>query len=452
MPAARVVAPFVDLDGDGLADVDASGRFVGGDGQPLTVATPFPEAGVTDTAPRDALGRALTAPDATTTLYQYLDLDSTVLAGVTREATAWLDPTKDTALALAWGATALMGPRAMQSRSFAGTNGVVVGTMTYNGFDIANSAALDLLHAFIQLLGAPDADATLGASATLLTQFESPTSSAVAAMLDTSDRGKLHTEAQIPATSTVFDDLVPLIARTLRVPGLAQDLVTALQDPHVRGLAPMLARMMTAADQVDFNHTATAIGDARGAPFFDVLPGLDPITPVDRSKPDADYNRSLLQRIAHLVHDSSGVQYCNKAGAVAVGRTFQKCKLFQINDLALFFALNLASDPVRMDSTRRATTYTKGVVSRAAHRRGAEGPHHRRQQRRWHPVRHDQARRLRAVPDAQGVDPRAVPAARRPGHAAVPDRHHGSDHVPRWRSVHRRARPLDRRVGAAAAQ
>lgn len=356
-----VVPPFVDLDRDGLADVDSDGRFVGADGAAFVPATPFPEAGVADTAPRDALGRALTAPGATTTLYQYVDLDSTVLAGATREAAAWLDPAKDTALGLAWGATALMGPRAMQTRSFANASGAVTGTMTYNGFDLASSAALDLLHSFIQLLGAPDADAVLAATATLLDhdQFESQTSRAVAAMLDTSDRGKLHTEAQVPPTSTVFDDLVPLIARTLRVPGLAQDLVAALHNPHVRGVAPMLARMMTAANQVDFNHTNAPIGSVRGAPNFDVLPGLDPVVPVDRSQPDADYNRSLMQRIAHLVHDASGVPFCNKNGAVALGLTFAKCGLFKIDDLAVFFALNLASDDVRMDTSRRATTYNK---------------------------------------------------------------------------------------------
>jgi len=354
-----LVAPFVDLDRDGLADIDAGGRFVGADGQALTVATPFPEAGVPDTAPRDALGRALTAPGAATTLYQYMDLDGTVLAGATREAAAWLDPAKDTALGLAWGATALMGPRAMQTRSFTDASGAVIGMMTYNGFDTAHSAALDLLHSFVQLVGGPEPDATLAAAATLLNQFESQTSRAVGAMLDASDRGKLHAEAQVPPTSTVFDDLVPVVARTLRVPGLAQDLVAALKDPHVRGLAPMIARMMTAADQVDFNHTNAAIDGARGAPDFDVLPALNPAVPVDRTQPDADYNRSLMQRISHLVHDSNHVQFCNKDGAVALGRTFAKCKLFQIDDLSLFFALNLASDGVRMDATRRATTYNK---------------------------------------------------------------------------------------------
>jgi hypothetical protein len=354
-----LVAPFVDLDHDGLADVDAAGRFVGSDGQALAAPTPFPEAGVADTAPRDALGRALTAPGATTTLYQYLDLDSTVLAGATREAVPWLDPDKDTALGLAWGATALMGPRTMQSKSFASASGGATNTIMYNGFDLGNSAALDLLHAFIQLLGAPDADATVASAATLLRLFESPTSRAVAAMLDASDRGKQHAEAQLPQASTVFDDLAPLVARTLRVPGLAEDLVAALKDPHVQGVAPMLAQMMSAANQVDFNHTNAAIGSARGAPDFDVLPGLDPIVPVDRAQPDADYNRSLMQRIAHLVHDASGVQYCNKEGATAGGRTFSKCRLFQIDDLALFFALNLASDDVRMDTNRRATTYNK---------------------------------------------------------------------------------------------
>jgi hypothetical protein len=176
-------------------------------------------------------------------------------------------------------------------------------------------------------------------------------------MLDTSDRGKQHVEAEIPTTSTLYDDLAPIIARTLRVKGLPAALLAALNDPHVQGLAPMIARMMTAKDQVDFDHTNAAIGGARGAPFYDVVGNLDNPTPVDRTQLDSDYNRSLMQRIAHLVHDSSGLSLCNKDNASTFGLTFARCKLFQIPDLAMFFALNMASPEVKMNMARAATTY-----------------------------------------------------------------------------------------------
>jgi hypothetical protein len=354
-----VIAPFVDLDRDGLADVDADGRFVDAQGAALVVPTPFPEPGVTDTAPRDALGRALTAPGAATTLYQYLDLDGTLLAGAAREAPALLDANKDTVLGLVWGAVGLLGPRAMQTRTYRDAAGAVAGAVTYNGFDTTQAAALDLLHAFVQVLGAPNADQILQSAATLLAQHESPASRVIGAMLDASDRGKQHPLAQVPGTSTIYDELAPLLARALRVPGLAQDLVVALENPHVRGLAPMMARLMTATNQIDFNHTNAPFGTARGAPDYDLVASLSSIALVDRTRPDTDYNRSLMQRIAHMVHDSNGARFCNKDGAIALSRTFAKCRLFEIDDLSLLYALNLASDAVRMDATRRATTYSK---------------------------------------------------------------------------------------------
>ncbi|MEO7095961.1 MAG: hypothetical protein ABI175_22055, partial [Polyangiales bacterium] len=59
-------ADVQDKDGDGLADVDAYGRFLSKSGKPLAIGTPFPvpfHAGTEkDTAPRDKLERALVSP------------------------------------------------------------------------------------------------------------------------------------------------------------------------------------------------------------------------------------------------------------------------------------------------------------------------------------------------------------------------------------------------------
>ena len=38
--------------------------------------------------------------------------------------------------------------------------------------------------------------------------------------------------------------------------------------------------------------------------------------PVDRTKPDAGWNRSAFQKFVQLVHDTNGVTACNKQGAV----------------------------------------------------------------------------------------------------------------------------------------
>ncbi len=315
--SGKVQPPFVDMDGDGLADVDAMGHFVDGNGMPIDVASPFPEIGVTDAAPRDPLGRALTAANASTTLYQYLNLDGTVFGGLARETLNLMDPNKDTTLGLVWGMGTLMGPRASKTELYMDSAGGMLGSLTYNGFDTTQSPVLDLAHAFVQLVGDPNADQTFQSTATLLNNYESPTARFIGAMLDASDRGKKHPEAVVPATSVLYDDLMVILNRVLAVPGLTEDLMDALQDNRVKDLAPMIARLMSARNQVDFVRQSTSY------PLVDGGHDLDAIDPVDRTMPDVDYNASLMQRIAHLIHDANGVQFCNKTGDALAGLTIE---------------------------------------------------------------------------------------------------------------------------------
>ncbi len=339
-----VQAPFVDLDGDGLADVNANGQYVDATGNVLSVPSPFPELGAApDATPRDDQGRAL-ATAGGSPLYSFLDLDGTVISGLTHESSSLMDPNKDITLGLVYGLTALLGPRSTQTKMYMDPAGGLMDTLTYNGYDTTQSAALDLIHAFIQLLGDPNADQTFQSAQTLLTQHESETARLIGAMLDASDRGKQHPEAQIPPSSDLYDDLAPIIVRILRVPGLAEDIAASLKDPRSKGFAPMVARLMNSNDQLDFNHD--------NGPNYPLIGNLDNPTPVNRSLHDVDYNRSLMQRIAHLIHDSNGTQFCNKDGATPslLGITLEtdaKCQLFEIDDLALFYVLNMASASAR---------------------------------------------------------------------------------------------------------
>jgi hypothetical protein len=339
-----VQAPFVDMDKDGLADVDAMGHFVDAKGQPLAVPSPFPELGPPDAAPRDSQGRALVAANSTQTLYKYLDLDGTVFGGLAREGLKLMDPAKDTTLGLVWGMGALLGPRASKTQLYMDSAGGMLGSLAYNGFDTTQSPMLDLAHSFVQLLGDPNADSTFQTVSTLLNTYESPTARLVGAMLDASDRGKKHPEAVVPETSVLYDDFMPIVNRILAVKGLPEDLMVALQDPRAKDFAPMVARLMVADNQVDFDHT-----NGTAYPLLQKGNDLDAINPVDRTKPDVDYNRSLMQRIAHLIHDANGTQFCNKEGAnptvLGIGfGPYKKCGLFEIDDLALFYILNMQTD------------------------------------------------------------------------------------------------------------
>ena len=63
-----------------------------------------------------------------------------------------------------------------------------------------------------------------------------------------------------------------------------------------------------------------------------------------------------MQRIAHLIHDANGVKFCNKQGAqsrsVSTFGPYDKCELFEIDDLALFYILNMASANARRRQRR----------------------------------------------------------------------------------------------------
>lgn len=257
-----VTAPFVDMDNDGLADVDAMGHFVDANGQPLSVPSPFPELGPPDSAPRDTQGRALVAASSTQTLYKYLDLDGTVFGGLAREGLSLMDPQKDTTLGLVWGMGALLGPRMSKTQLYMDSAGGMLGSLAYSGFDTTQSPVLDMAHSFVQLLGDPNADQTFQSVATLLNQYESPTARLIGAMLDASDRGKKHPEAVVPETSTLYDDMMPIVNRVLAVPGLPEDLLAALEDQRVQDLAPFIARLMSANNQLDFDRTTNSNGSA----------------------------------------------------------------------------------------------------------------------------------------------------------------------------------------------
>jgi hypothetical protein len=379
----QVLAPFVDVNQDGLADTDAQGRFVDAKGNLITVPSPFPDVGVTDKAPRDNQGRALTAPGVTTTLYKYLDLDGTVIGGLAREALTLMDPKKDTTLGLLWGTSALMGPRATKTEMYMDPMGGMLGALTYSGFDVTQSPLLDLVHAFVQIFDDQNADQTLQVAYALLNQYESQASRLIGAMLDASDTAKKYPTAQVPPTSNLYDDLMVIVNRILAVDGLAEDLMNALDPANsttgfadIKDFAPMVARMMQEKNGIDFSRTGPDY------PLLQAGADLDTVVPVDRTQPDADDNRSLMQRIAHIIHDSNGVLHqlpdgtkysmCNKDGAtvnlsifgisIKVAGPYAPCTLFNIEDLGLFFALNMASQNARdINATNGHNTATPGA-------------------------------------------------------------------------------------------
>jgi hypothetical protein len=351
----KVPAPFVDKDGDGVPDMDGLGRFVTSTGTlapaPFRVDTSLP-----DTAPaRDSNGRALDG--AGQPLYDYVDLDTTVLAALARDSVKLLDSSTDRAFQLAMGATGLLGDRMASAKAYpasaAGADGT--STLPFTGFDTAHAPLLDLLYSFMQVLRDPTTDSTLDLVKILLRDHEGVTSRLVGAALDAKEIGKKHPEAQLEPTSNLYDDLVPLLRQVAYTCGtqvlkpgqpcdggrrwLLEDVMDALADARTRNLPGMLMNYFNYRDVYQLDATTQKVTN----------PGFHQL--VDRTQPDTGTNRSLQQRLFHMINNTNGMKICNKEnacfGVTLMGTDlclahFKTCDLFEVDNGALFYTQSIA--------------------------------------------------------------------------------------------------------------
>ncbi|MFO0574690.1 MAG: hypothetical protein U1A78_11895 [Polyangia bacterium] len=397
---AEVVPPYV-AEPSGLARADSDGYFLDAGGQRIAYVPPLPEPGAAATGARDPLGRALRADGKL--LYAYADLDGSLLAAALAMAPRLLDdapvspggPARDPLFGLLRGAALVAGSRIDSSRQRGGE------TLAYRGFSAADSPLLDLVHGAAQLLrfqpltaGLDLADALRGAR-TLLADptLQGRLARATKALLDAADEARrpAYDGARLPTSSTLYDDLVPIVQRLLAVDNglLAEDVVAALGDEHTRNLGPILAHL---ADERGYffmrpvNSTEGLADLPRPCmpPMSEEVNGLLPCGVLgslgnrpDRGAPDSDAtldwrgprtsdpqnNRSVLQRLLHLVADSNnGRPFCNGRGASVFGglvRFDDACDMFEVTSVARFFLLSLASPALR----DRADTYAKPAAS-----------------------------------------------------------------------------------------
>ena len=342
----KLPAPFVDKDSDGQADINTVGDFITSTGK----AAPMPFVLDKDTdvwkGRRDSLGRALDG--AGKPIFQYLDLDSTLLAALGRDALQIMDHKKDVAMELPLGISALMGPR-----------------KTATQYDTSKSPLLDLLYAVLQTLRDPAIDSTLEAVTTLLQKHEKPAARLVDAMMDAKDRGKKHPEAAILDSSNAWDDLIVVVQKIVNTPGLVESLVKALCDPRTRDLPGMLNNYMKHKDihVLDSANKKVVGADSKAAVFK---------TPVDRSKPDrretSGDNRSIQMRLGHIINNTNGMKMCNKEGACLGIKiaginlciyTFKECELFQVDNGAVLYTKSIAR---QRDSKGNLTNIPKGTI------------------------------------------------------------------------------------------
>jgi hypothetical protein len=359
------VGTFADNDSDGAVDI-VNGRYQFRKTLTETIDAPSPFALAPDeeetAAARDALGRALDRPGGTP-LYRYVDLDKTVLTALARDSVDLFDPGKGTALDLLRGTSALMGGRVEATKTFDSGE-----QLAYRGYDLSQSALLDMLYGYLQILRDPNIYYVLGLGKQLIANHEPQIARLAEAVVVAARKADAHPEAVIPANKALWDDLIhgtcikdpfaepaqrgscgpgfrfsKVLPDILARPGLVLALMDALKRQEVKGLSQHFFHYMTKKDRFPFNPAN-----------INAPPPSAFVTAVDRSQPDDNFNRSIMQRLLHIIADSNGAQMCNKEGArltvhvlgVPVtyplfGGSFPKCDLIEINNLAVFYVQSI---------------------------------------------------------------------------------------------------------------
>jgi hypothetical protein len=340
MAAEGLPPQFVDNDGDGLADADDLGRFIDREGTAFVAPAPFALADqdIDDDWPyRDGAGRAL-VNEGGSALYQYVDLDGSVLAALARDAAALFNPKTGPAINLLQGLGPIAGERTAARRDGNGE------AFEYRGVDGRASPLLDLVYSHLLLLTDSNVYDLIAYVRQLLVDHEARAAELLEAIFEAADIARKFTHAGLEPGSPLFDDLVPVIVDILNVPGLAEDLVGLMQTstsdtdptPLLASIGQRIAEQMQYKDVFGYNGQQQVVGRFR--------------TRVARSQPDTDMNRSVLQRLLHLIASTDGVRLCNKSGArisdpAGVGvtvLTYDRCKLFDIPNLAVFYLQSMA--------------------------------------------------------------------------------------------------------------
>ena len=396
-----IAAPYVLDMASGLPLVDGSGYFLATGGARIPYVSPLPQPGETASGMRDASRRALRSDGKL--LYQYANLDGSLLGAALDDAQRLFDdspavsggPSRDMLFGMLQGAAQLVGKRTQSSKTRDGE------TISFSGFDPSDSTVLDLVYAGAQLLrfqpttaGQDLGDALRGVRTLLANSAnENAFARVTQALLAAADEAKLATydSAKIPADSTLYDDLVPIITRLLAVDDgvLAEDLVAALGDEHVKNLGPITAqladergyffmRQYNATDGLSNLPTACApqmneevngltpcgvVGEFGNKPDRGAADSDQTLDWRGKKTSDAKNNRSVLQRLLHMVADSGRSRpFCNGRLASVFGGLVSfdnECDMFQVDSVGRFFMLSMASPALR----DRSDTYAKQSAS-----------------------------------------------------------------------------------------
>ncbi len=295
-------APFVDQNADGLPDVDALGQFVSSSG----TAPPAPFFAVDAPTQAQAYDASFRSLSAGKLLYGYVDTTHTFTAATMSDLRPLVNPditqNHESLMYMLGGAYVMFGTRdgspSTQKVYTDPTTGQV--TIAYDAFHPEKSPLVDLVYAAGQVLGDPTMDDTLVLTKSLMQNHQGDLARLVGAGLAFKDVANKHAEAVTPPKSVFWDELLDVLVKIEQEPGLLEDVLRSTESSQSTLLGGVLANYMQFKDHMSYDRK-----NLNGPVWdFDTNNNAEMSTKVDRTKPDAGWNRSAFQKFIQLVHDT----------------------------------------------------------------------------------------------------------------------------------------------------
>lgn len=300
----NILGPFIDEDSDNLCDVNEDGHPIDIDGNTIDIP-PYDEAaydiGNTKIL-RDSYGRAITEDGQL--LYEYTDFNKTGLGSLTFGIKSLFEHNDYNEL--------ISNIKQFLGNKISDEQGNIK-------YDIKRfpfiDPAFEILNSTIDAINYEQFENVLNGFAQLFSGNRDEAKEFFVQALNVSKILENYKQVKLNPDNTLYDDLYPYF-KQISDKGLLPRIIEIMDDPALDNLGNALKTLLTYRD-TDLSETNDVFDE-----------------PVDRTAPESENNRSLLQRLLHLVHDASQKQYVTMYGEW----------VFTIDDMAVFFLDSVADN------------------------------------------------------------------------------------------------------------
>ena len=335
--SSGIAPPFVDLDGDGLADIDAQGKWMlaNGASQEIPAFRTASDA-LSDSSAllqRDPYGRAKVGNTGEYS-FEYVDLSKTGLHFLVRQFDGLAK--REILWNLVDAAPALLGPRQANSDAQGSFSGYA-----------SDNPMRDIFYALLHILDIDTLERVLEASANFLAHQSHALAGLVFALNEAGARiddfNAQYPDAGLNDNQTLAYDMLPVLEAIAADPGLWRDVMWALRQPITQRTGEPMAMLLSYKDS---NPAVPAAGGRYDScfqscnanfPIFETFNEASPRScveryrsnsalqryeciracpndemfsePMDYSLPETPDNISMFQRMFHLLRDTAGTPY-----------------------------------------------------------------------------------------------------------------------------------------------